>query len=379
MSFDFSAAALDHEFPVRRNLVYFNHATVAALPRRVAEAVIAQTRNMAERGGADWRDWFALHDATRAKIAAFLQAKPGEIAFAPSTSWGLNLIAQAVDWQPGDNVVGDDMEFPANIHPWLNLARRGVELRLAKSRDGRITLDDIAAKVDARTRLVTVSWVAFHNGWVYPIDEIGTFCRERGILFVLDAIQGLGALPLDLSRTPVDVVVADGHKWLLAPEACAVLYVNEAAQARLAPPAAGWWNVKHGGSFRDYRLHWSDGARRYEPGTLPTAQIAGLKAAIELFDEIGMDVVQQRIQAVIARLREMLLRQGWHIVSPKPLRSGILAAAPPSGDARYWARALEQRGIIAVPREGALRFSPHCYNDAGEVARIEQALTELGV
>jgi selenocysteine lyase/cysteine desulfurase len=378
VSFDFSPENLDREFPVRRNLVYFNHAAVAPLPRRVADAIEAHTENTKLRGAADWRRWYGDVEKTREKAAAFLGANRSEIAFLPSTSWGLNLVAHAFDWKPGDNVVGDDMEFPANVYPWMLLGKRGVEYRLAKNRGGRVTADDIAAIVDARTRVVAVSWVAFHNGWVYPIEEIGKLCRERGILFVVDAIQGLGALPLDVAHAPIDVLVADAHKWLLGSEACTVFYVAESARERLPPPFGGWWNVRTEKGFLDYSLDFHPGGRRYEAGSMPTAQIMGLAAALDLLTAMGQPEVRDRILATSAALRAGLAARGWRIATPEPLASGILAAVPPGGDDRRMARELEKRGVIAAPREGAVRFSPHAYNDAAEVARLLEAIDAIG-
>jgi len=378
MPFDFSPQNLDREFPVRRNLIYMNHAAVAPLPRRVAEAIVAHTENVRDRGAADWRRWYAAIDETRAKAAGFLGARASEIAFLPSTSWGLSLVAQSFPWREGDNAVGDDMEFPSNIYPWMMLETRGVEFRRARSREGRVTVDDIAEKVDARTRVVAVSWVAFHNGWVYPIEEIGAFCREKGILFVVDAIQGLGALPLDVAEAPVDVLVADAHKWLLGPEACALFYVGENARDRVPPLAGGWWNVKGEGSYLDYRLDFYLGGRRYEAGTLPIAQIMGLAAAIGLLQEMGVETVRARMLQTCESLKRGLLARGWRIASPEPLRSGILAAVPPGGNERQAAKALEAKGIIVAPREGAVRFSPHAYNDLAEVERVLDAGGAIG-
>jgi cysteine desulfurase / selenocysteine lyase len=374
MPFDFSPENLDSEFPVRGSLVYFNHAAVAPLPRRVAAAITAHIDNARDRGAADWRRWYARIEQTRAKAATFVGARGSEVAFLPSTSWGLSAVAQAYPWQEGDNVVGDDMEFPANVYPWMMLGRRGVEFRTAKSREGRVTVDDLAAQVDSRTRIVTVSWVAFHNGFVYPIEEIGAFCREKGILFVVDAIQGLGALPIDVSRVPVDVLVADAHKWLLGAEACALFYVSENARERVPPVAAGWWNVKSEGTFLDYDLDFFLGGRRYEAGSLPTAQIEGLSAAIDLLDEMGRDAIHRRVLETVRTLADGLASRGWTLASPEPLQSGILAMVPPDANVNRAAKELEGRGIIVSPREGAVRFSPHASNDAGEVERILEAV-----
>jgi cysteine desulfurase/selenocysteine lyase len=381
MGFDWSPENLDREFPVRRNLVYWNHAAVAPLPRRVADAITAHTENARDRGAADWRAWYGSIEQARGKAARLIGARTSEVAFLPSTSWALNFVARSYPWKAGENVVGDDMEFPANVYPWMLLADRGVEYRLARNRDGRIGVDEISAVVDARTRIVAVSWVAFHNGWVYPIEEIGAFCREKGILFVVDAIQGLGALPLDVVEANVDVLAADSHKWLMGSESCTVFYVSEGARERVPPTAGGWWNVRHenshGGGFLDYRLDFHLGGRRYEPGTLPTAQIRGLAAALDLIEEMGREDVARRILEAVTALARGLEERGWTIATPEPFRSGVLAAAPPGSDEIRIAKELESRGVIVAPREGSVRFSPHAYNDAGEAERILAAVDDV--
>ena len=378
MSFDYSSENLGREFPVRKNLVYLNHAAVAPLPRRVADTMTAHIASVRDRGAADWRSWYGTIEAARGKLARFLGAAQAEIAFLPNTSWGINLVAQRFPWKPGDNVVSDDLEFPSNAYPWRALETRGVECRVAASRGGRVTAEDIAARIDARTRVVAVSWVAFHNGWVFPIAEIGALCRGRDILLVVDGIQGLGALPIDVAAAQVDVFCADAHKWLYGTEGGGVFFVSDAARDRVPATATGWWNLKTEGEYLEYRGVQYAGARRYEPGTLPTDHIAGLAAALDLLNEMGRETVHGRILTLVEALRSGLVERGWTIGSPEPLASGILAAVPPSGSAREWARALEERGVIVAPREGAVRFSPHAGNDAGEIARALTAIDAIG-
>jgi selenocysteine lyase/cysteine desulfurase len=379
MSFDFSPETLDREFPVRRNLLYFNHAAVSPLPRRVADAMTAHVENARERGAADWRAWYAQIERAREKAARLVHAATSEIAFVPNTSWGLNLVALGYPWAAGDNVVTTDLEFPSNAYPWRELGGRGVECRVAKSRDGRIAADDVAALVDARTRVVAVSWVAFHNGFVFPLAELGALCRERGILLVVDAIQGLGALSIDVEAAKVDVLCADGHKWLYGTEGGAIFYVREGAREKVPARALGWWNLKTDGEYLEYRGAQYSGGRRYEPGTLPTANLTGLSASLDLLAEMGAPAIRARILENVGALRDGLAARGWRIATPEPLASGILAAAPPSADARRWAKVLEGHGVIVAPREGCVRFSPHAGNDVTEVARALAEVDAIGV
>lgn len=378
MAFDFSPQNLDREFPVRRSLTYLNHAALAPLPRRVAEAMTAHVEDARDRGAANWRRWYGDIEKTREKAARFLGAAAAEVAFLPNTSWAVNLVALAFPWKEGDNLVTDDLEFPSNAYPWRALAARGVECRVAKNREGRVTLEDLAARVDARTRLVAVSWVAFHNGWVFPVAEIGAFCRERGILLVVDAIQGLGALPMDVRAAGIHVLAADGHKWLYGAEGGAVFFVAEEARERVPAIASGWWSLKTEGEYLEYRATPYSGARRYEPGTLPTDHVLGLSAAFDLLNDMGRTTVRDRILELAAALRDGLAARGWRIQTPEPLASGILAAVPPDGDARRWAKALEERGVIVAPREGAVRFSPHAGNDQNDIDRALEVVDQVG-
>jgi cysteine desulfurase / selenocysteine lyase len=377
MSFDFSAANLDREFPVRKQLVYFNHAAVAPLPRRVADAIIGHVENARDRGAADWRRAFGDVEKARAKTARFIGASAEEIAFLPNTSWAINLVALAFPWTVGDNVVTDDLEFPSNAYPWRALQARGVDCRVAKSRAGRITLGDVAAVSDARTRVVAVSWVAFHNGWVFPIEELSAFCRERRILLVVDAIQGLGLLPMEVRRARVDVLAADAHKWLYGPEGCAVFYVSAEAADRVPAIVSGWWSMKMEGHYLAYRGTPYASARRYEPGTLPIDHVRGLSAALDLLEEIGPGAVHERVLGLVRTLASGLSARGWRIASPEPHASGILAAVPPRGEVHVWAKDLEERGVVVSPREGAVRFSPHAGNDLEEVERALAAIDAI--
>jgi selenocysteine lyase/cysteine desulfurase len=378
MSFDFSTESLDREFPVRRELVYLNHAGIAPLPRRVADAMIAHVENARDRGGADWRRAYGDVETTRAKAARFVGARKEEIAFLPNTSWAVNLVALAFPWKAGDNVVTDDMEFPSNAFPWRALEGRGVECRTAKNRGGRITVEDLAAQVDARTRVVAVSWVAFHNGWVFPLAEIAAFCRQRGILLFVDAIQGLGLLPLHVTRAGIDVLAADAHKWLYGPEGCTIFCVSDAARDRVPAIVSGWWNLKSEGTYLEYRAVPYSGARRYEPGTLPIDHVRGLSAALDLLEAMGTDVVRDRVLGLVRTLASGLSERGWQLATPEPFASGIVAAVPPEGGLSAWAKALEQHGVIAAPREGAVRFSPHAGNDPSEIERALAAIDAIG-
>src|SRR5262245_35407181 len=203
------------EFPVAERWAYFHHAAVAPLPRRSGDVLRAWAEDQERNGVVHWPDWEKKLRKIRSQAATLLNAASDEIAFINSTTHGIGLIAEGFPWRAGDSVVTSAEEYPSNLYPWLNLASRGVRLRMVPSREGRVWLRDLVAAIDATTRLVTISHVEFASGFRNDLDGLSELCRARGIALFVDAIQGLGPLVLDVQRTPVDFLAADGHKWLL--------------------------------------------------------------------------------------------------------------------------------------------------------------------
>jgi selenocysteine lyase/cysteine desulfurase len=202
------------------------------------------------------------------------------------------------------------------------------------------------------------------------LDEIGALCRNRNALFVVDAIQGLGTMPIDVDALGIDVLAADAHKFLYGPEAMTVLAYSEKARGSITPPWIGWWNVPWRESQLAYDLRPYETGRRFEPGSLPTDHVYALSAALDLLTEIGMEEAEARIGGIVDRLRSGLVDRGWQIRTPRGSRSAILSAAPPDGDVRAAVRKLEAEKIITSPRESAVRFAPHVGNDEEEIDRV---------
>jgi selenocysteine lyase/cysteine desulfurase len=256
-----------------------------------------------------------------------------------------------------------------------------VAVRRVPTRDGAFTAEDIVASCDETTRLVSVSLVAFHTGFRAPVEEIGGVCRSRRIVFGLDAIQAVGAQRVDVADWNVDFLSADGHKWMLGPEGCGILFTTPELRGRLAPPP-GWTNLEraHGADFRvpPRPAYRSDGVR-FEPGALPTPGLYALAASLGLLLEVGLPEVERRIARTLDVLVEGLPTLGFSpVLFGGPPRSGILAARPPAGkDARYFQKRLADEDTVVSAREGFLRFSPHVGNDEAEAERVLGLLKRL--
>jgi selenocysteine lyase/cysteine desulfurase len=365
-------------FPVTRNLVYFNHAAVGPLSTRATEAIEKQARDQRDFGALHWREWYAELARFRESAARLIGAQPSEIAILKNTSEGISFVAEGLRWREGDNIVTTDLEFPSNSTPWRRLDRRGVECRIVESRDGAYTADDVERLIDDRTRIVSVSWVAFHNGFVAGVEAIGAICARRNVLFCVDAIQGVGVVPIDVRRANVTFLAADSHKWICGPEGATIFYVAEEHRDELEVLESGWTNFERKGKFIDCTLEMMPDARRFEAGSLPTVGVAGARAAIDLLLEVGVESINVEVVRLANLLADALDAAGCRVLSPRPIRSGIVGALPPAGERSllWWHRQLEEKGIVCAPREGMLRFAPHFYNDEEEIARVIAALNQ---
>ncbi len=358
------------EFPSTAACVYFDHAGVAPVSRRVADAVCAFIADARDAGRLHYAAWERRAEEIRGSSARLLGAQAEEVAFVASTSDGLSSIATAVEWRAGDSVVAVDDEFPANVYPWWGLARAGVETRLAKPVNGRLTVEAIAALLDSTTRVVSVSAVDFATGQRRPLAAIGELCRRHDVLFCVDGIQALGALRIDVEREGIDALAADGHKWLCAPEGCGLLYVSRRWLDRLRPQRLGWKSVVDAGRYLPYHFDLKGDAQKFECGSLNFLGIHALGGALDLLFDVGIDEVERRVVERTTQLRDGLERRGLRVLSPGALeeRSGITTVATVE-PADAVVRRLRGADILASARGGGVRFSPHFYADEEDVER----------
>lgn len=365
-------------FPVTNNYVYLNHAAVAPISLPVYEAMQRYTRDLLDCGLVHWRAWGEEVERVRGLAARLVNAQPHEIAFAANTSTGLSVIANGIAWRAGDNVVTADCEFPANQQPWLRWQKAGVEIRQAKERDGRLETAEILRLIDDRTRVVTLSFVEFASGFRNDLATIGQACRARGVLFVVDAIQGLGALQLDVERCCIDALAADAHKFLLGPDGVALLYVADRVLTQLQPTVVGWTSVKQPFDFTQREKAFAEGARRFEPGALNTAGIVGLGASIELMLQLGLELIEHYLLELTAYLCEGLAQRGYQVVSSRRPgeASAMVCCTHEQFSAEFLWEELEKQRIIVTPRLGRLRISPHFYNTPADIDQLMACLPQ---
>lgn len=360
------------EFPITEQFAYLDHAAVGPPSLRVVEAVHDFLMSRARFGSLAIDESTAMTERVRAKIATLIGASPEEVAYTKNTPDGLNIVANGVRWSPGDNIITTDIEFPGNIYPWLNLRQDGVEVRFARSQSACVSADEVIALMDARTRLVTLSWVEFHGGFRNDLATIGAACRARGVYLAVDAMQGLGALRCDVKSLNIDFLAGAAQKWLLGPHAVGLFYCRREVMDELRVAAVGQRSVQLGSRYLDYKLELKRDAGRFEPGFVNQAGIAGLEAAIDLLNEAGIENIEAHLLGLTARLTKGLEASECTVLGSRNdvERSGIIAFAHPSVSAGELVQRLRRDGIVVSEREGYVRVSPHLYNTETEIDRL---------
>lgn len=364
-------------FPVTKSYVYLDHASMSPLSNNVFEALndFQLKRHMA---GRDFTSWWEETERVRHKLAALIGAEAEEIAFTESTSHGINIVAQGLDWQPGDNIIIGDLEFPANVYPWLNLQSRGVEIRFAENVDGAFPVEAIAGLIDQKTRLVAISHVQACNGYRSDLNRLGRLCSEKKVFFMVDAIQSLGAFPVDVQKNKIDFLAAAAFKWLLGPDGLGFIYCRKSRLNNLNLSYLGWSGMNQRNNFMEYRIDLPAEARRFELGNLNYSAIYGLSAALDFINEIGVEAISKRlveligfVKAALAEIPEVVNRSRFAAEN----LGGIITFDLPHREEVH--AQLTEKGFITALRHNGIRVSPHFYTTKNELADFADTIKRL--
>ena len=360
------------QFPVTGKLIYLNHAAVAPLTRRAAEAMKQLADDALENGSLHYDQWLDSYEGVRVAAARLIGADRREIALVKNTSEGISTVARGLDWRPGDRIVAFREEFPSNYYPWVRLEQQRAFVEWLSVNDSLDTIDRAAQGA----KLLAISFVQYLSGRRADLNAIGEICHQRGCFFLVDAIQGLGAFPVDVRAAHIDALAADGHKWMLGPEGCGILYVRKERQDSISPKEFGWTNVAGYNDYASRDMTLRPDAGRYECGTLNTIGCYGLRASIEFLLEVGVERIAPVVQGLADQLVEGACRKDYQLLGDRTPENGagIIAIHKPGIDSRQVVRSLKERGIIAAPRQGWVRLSPHFYISPAEIDHVVDTL-----
>lgn len=369
-------------FPhTQKGINYLNHASLSPQSTRVVEAM---TAHLKERCGGDISDmgYTKIIQSCKSLIQQLIHAEsPDRIALTGNTSDAINIVASGLPWQKGDRVLLNNIEFPANVYPFLNLRRLGVDTDFVKSENGRVTLEAIEKAITPRTRLISLSAVQFLSGYRANLATLGDLCCEKGIIFFVDGIQAVGAIDLNVQEMKIDALAAGSQKWQMGPKGTGFLYITEALQNRIQQQHLGWLGMERPWEFFNYEQPAAPSARRYEGGTANIPGLWGLEASLKTLLEFGKRGIESHILALtrilIDEFQEM---ESVRLVSPvlENERAGIVTIKlPESTNAQQIFDELTSRKIFISLREGLLRFSPHFYNSKEEIEKAIAVFKEL--
>jgi len=330
-----------------------------------------------------WPQWAAGVERLRSQFANLMNCGTTEVCLVPNTTTGINLVAEGWPWQPGDNIILPEGEFPSNLFPWQNQQSKGVELRMVPRRKGEVRVEDLLAKVDQSTRIISVSWVGYASGYRIDLANLVEQAHQRNVLVFLDAIQGLGVYPLDLAKTPVDFLAADGHKWLLGPEGAGVAMIAQRHLDRLRCLNVGWGSVNNAHNYADPSLDLRNAAARFESGSANMVGSAALSASLQMIldvrDQLGSDAIANRIGDLTGSLNQQLIAAGAVTRLPESpqRRSGIVTFEVPGLEpANIRKEGIRQKVVLSC-RDGGVRAAVHAYNDEHDIQRLVQLIRSM--
>jgi len=370
-----------NEFPLDGDLIYLNHAAVSPWPLRTSDAVKAFAEENTHSGAQNYLRWLETEKRLREQLQRLINAPSIEdIALLKNTSEALSVVASGINWQSGDNIISSNEEFPSNRFPWLAQAKHGVEFREIDLTNAETPEQALIEACNDKTRLITISSVQYGSGRRINLEKIGAFCRLNNILFCVDAIQSLGALPFDVQAINADFVMADAHKWMLGPEGIAVFYCKEAVRDSLALYQFGWHMVKDVGDYAAKDWQAADSAQRFECGSPNMLGIHALSASLSLIEDVGIENISNNIIKNTSYLIDNIKNiKGVSFVSPteKPHYAGIVTFKIEAQDMAELYTKLMNNKVICANRASGLRFSPHFYTSQNKLDKGLEVLLSI--
>ena len=366
-------------FPYLNNgVIYFNHASSGPISSIVTNRLTDLLKEKSENKIDDYVSFLKVFEETKVMLAEMINCNPDRLAFVDNTSNGLNILAQSIDWKKGDRILLNDIEFPANVYPFLNLKRFGVEVDFVKSENGIVNADQIIQSITPQTKLVSISFIQFLSGYKVDLEKIGNHCRANNIIFCVDGIQGIGAMRIDVTKCKIDFLSCGTQKWLLGLQGLAFIYVDEELQNKMIPANVGWLSVENAWDLLDYKMDLKSSANVFQGGTLNAFGIYAFNTSLKLFKDFGFDKVESEVLSNTKYFISKLKSIGLNCTlsnCPENNLAGIVTIKPDSPENIF--NELSKQKIICSLREGFIRFSPHFYNTFLEIDTVVDELQKI--
>jgi len=366
-------------FPHLKNgIIYFNHASTAPISTKVKERIDKFIYERSEEARDNYWAFKDIADETKNIIGEMINCNGERIAFLDNTANGIIWLTLGINWNPGDRIILNDVEFPANVYPFLKLKERGVEVDFIRSQNGIASAEEIISAIKPETKLISVSFVQFLSGYRIELKKIGKVCKEKGIIFSVDSIQGLGAVRLDVEKFNIDYLANGTQKWMMGLQGLAFIYVRKELQDKMKSAPIGWLAVKDAWKLLDFNLTTKETAERFQPGTLNNLGIYAFNSTMKIFKEFGFDEIENQVLSNSKYFIEELVKIGYKsslYSLPEKHLSGIVSFRTENGQKIL--DHLNQKKIVCSLREGYIRFAPHFYNTKEDIDYVVDALKNI--
>ncbi|WP_337864613.1 aminotransferase class V-fold PLP-dependent enzyme [Ignavibacterium sp.] len=366
-------------FPfIKNGIIYFNHASTAPVSIPVRESLCDLLKEKSESKIDDYHSFLKVYEETKNLLAEFINANPDRIAFIDNTSNGLNILASGMEWKSGDRILLNDIEFPANVYPFLNLKKFGVEVDFVKAKDGIVTAEDLIENIKPETRLISVSFVQFLSGYKIDLEVLGKFCRDKNVILSVDGIQGIGAINFDVQKFNVDFLSCGTQKWLFGAQGLAFIYLTEELQRKINPAYLGWLSFEDARDLLNYSMKLKSNANVFQGGTLNTFGIYAFNTSVKIFKQFGFERIEENVISNTKYLRRRLNEIGVNCLIDEvsdEYYSGITTFL--TDDIEKLFKFLEDKKIVCSLREGYIRLSPHFYNTFDEIDFVVNSIKEF--
>lgn len=366
-------------FPhIETGRTYFNHAAIGPLSTKVKDKL---QNYLEERSSGSIENFGMLLEASsnaKKRLAMLLRAKKNRLAWTENVSTGINILAQGLKWNSGDRVIINDLEFPSNVYPFLNLREYGVEVDIAKSRDGKIDVEDYEKLITPKTKLISISAVQFLSGYRADIKALGELCKSKGIIFCVDVIQTTGVVKINVEDDNIDFLAGGSHKWLMSLQGSGYIYITPELMEKIQQKYLGWLSVQNEWNLLDYDVTLKDNASRYHLGTNSVIGVFALAQSLELFEEYGIENIERDNISNTKYFIEKLIDGGFDPVLKNENENHLAGITTVKIDkAEEVHKALAESKIDCAIREGKIRFSPHFYNTKDEIDFVVNRLIEV--
>jgi selenocysteine lyase/cysteine desulfurase len=362
---------------LKTDQLYFNHAAIGPWSSLVLDRINEYAGQRSSSKIENYPSLIRWNISAKEKLGKLIGSSPDRIAWVDNVSNGTNILAQGLDWKTGDRILLNDIEFPSNVYPFMNLKKHGVEIDFAKSRNGIVDIEDLEKLITPKTKLISISLVQFLSGYRADIDAIGELCKRHGIIFCVDAIQGTGAVKIDVKKSNIDFLTGGSQKWLMSSQGLSYIFITEELQSIIDQKFVGWTSVKDAWNLLNYEISFRDSADRFQNGTVNSFGVAIFEASLSMFNQFGIENIESRVlensDFFIRKLADIGLEPVLKNVGANNI-AGIVSFKHEKSQEIF--NLLEKRKIYTAVREGMVRFSPHFYNTIEE---IEKATDQLEI